>query len=758
MKNNRQIWTLAKLILTGILLAGSIWLLGEDADVFLKWWLMSVLLGVACYPLTSLLFRDFADRGWMVSKVLGVAFSGFLAWVSVTCGLLPFRPYVCLGAAVITGVACWGLGFRMRKVRPQAYRGMFTERHMGAMVDGELLFVLLFLLWTYFAGFRPAAYGTEKFMDYGFMMAMMRSDTLPARDLWYSEGTINYYYGGQYFAVFLTKLTGTGVEKTYNIMRTFVAAFAFVLPFTLVRQMLLDHLAKTRKAAAAKAGWTAALGGLLAGAGVSLAGNMHYVLVGKVIPWVKNLLGLPQGDYTYWFPNSTRYIGYYPEGNDKTIHEFPSYSFVLGDLHAHVVNVMFVLALICLVYAMVQRYARKAEGEIAAAGWRAAVRQALLEPYVWLLGFFIGLFHWTNYWDFVIYYVMGGLGVIYCNYLKYSRQRNRREALRCTALTSLIHAVWVLFLGTVFALPFTATFETMVNGIALAQNHTRPYQWWLIWGLPFLVTLVFMVCVFRDRKPGKLLPPSADFFGVILGFSAIGLILIPELVYVRDIYEKEYARSNTMFKLTYQAFMMFGMVMAYAFVRLWLAKKHRIRKALMTAGFVCFAGCCCYVGTAVHSWFGQVWNRELYQGLDATAFLETDFPEDAAAIRWLNDHVEGQPVVLEANGDSYSDYERVSAMTGLPTVLGWYVHEWLWRGNIEDLNEKSAQVEAIYTASDPETAARMVEELDVSYIFVGSMEREKYGDQLNDQFLAGLGEIVFRDEASGTYIVRVGER
>ena len=39
---------------------------------------------------------------------------------------------------------------------------------------------MLFLLWTYFAGFRPAAYGTEKFMDYGFMMAMMRSDTLPA--------------------------------------------------------------------------------------------------------------------------------------------------------------------------------------------------------------------------------------------------------------------------------------------------------------------------------------------------------------------------------------------------------------------------------------------------------------------------------------------------------------------------------------------------------------------------------------------------
>ena len=87
-------------------------------------------------------------------------------------------------------------------------------------------------MWTYFAGFRPQAYGTEKFMDYGFMEAMMRSTTLPARDLWYSEGTINYYYGGQYFAVFLTKLTGSKVELTYNLMRTFVAAFAFVLPFS----------------------------------------------------------------------------------------------------------------------------------------------------------------------------------------------------------------------------------------------------------------------------------------------------------------------------------------------------------------------------------------------------------------------------------------------------------------------------------------------------------------------------------------------
>lgn len=71
---------------------------------------------------------------------------------------------------------------------------------------------------------------------------MMRSTVLPARDLWYSEGHINYYYGGQYFAVFLTKLSHTKVELTYNLMRTFVAGLAFAMPFSLVYQMTVDRM------------------------------------------------------------------------------------------------------------------------------------------------------------------------------------------------------------------------------------------------------------------------------------------------------------------------------------------------------------------------------------------------------------------------------------------------------------------------------------------------------------------------------------
>ena len=96
-------------------------------------------------------------------------------------------------------------------------------------------------------------------------------------------------------------------------------------------------------------------------------------------------------------------------------------------------------------------------------------------------------------------------------------------------------------------------------------------------------------------------------------------------------------------------------------------------------------------------------------------------------------------------------------MTGLPTVLGWYVHEWLWRDDTADLNEKSADIESIYTSSDEEYVKELLEEYDVSYIFVGSKEREKYGGTLNEDVLKSLGEVVFQDEVYSTYILKVNK-
>ena len=178
-----------------ILIALSAYLLGGDVWTFWTWWLLALFMGMVAMPVTGRLFEGFEDKGWLFSKALAIAVTGFLTWFLAAVKLLPFTAATCIGVSVICGIL----------FHVQLKKGIecYPSGKIQLIVREELLFFGIFLLWTYLAGFRPQAYGTEKFMDYGFMEAMMRSKTLPARDLWYSQGTINYYYGGQYFAVFL---------------------------------------------------------------------------------------------------------------------------------------------------------------------------------------------------------------------------------------------------------------------------------------------------------------------------------------------------------------------------------------------------------------------------------------------------------------------------------------------------------------------------------------------------------------------------
>ena len=739
-----------KIIPALLLVALSAFLLQGDVWTFWTWYLLALVLGAAAMPLTGRLFRRFQDRGWVFSKVTAIAVSGFLTWFLVAVKIIKFTTMTCIVVTLVCAAASLILYCREQKAGFEC----IPFAHLDLVYAEELLFFAAFLLWTYFAGFHPAAYGTEKFMDYGFMEAMMRSKTLPATDLWYSQGKINYYYGGQYFAVFLTKLSGAKVELTYNLMRTFVAGLAFAMPFSLVHQMVTDRLGKTGSR------WKKALPsvtGILAGISVSIAGNMHYVVYGQIIPFIRKLKG--EEVSSYWFPDATRYIGFNPDVEDKTIHEFPCYSFVLGDLHAHVVDIMFVLLLLGLLYAWMKKV-RTTELSGESMSRREFWKKQLLMPQLLATGALLGMFHWTNYWDFVIYFVVTCGAALFMNII--GQKGKIRWALGVTAA----QAAEILILATVIILPFTLQFDTsnMVQGIALAQHHSLPHQLLVLWGLPGILTILFVVSLLIEKLRGAeqkslyhLLTSIRlpDLFAVLMGLCAIGLVLIPELVYVRDIYENGNARANTMFKLTYQAYIMFGMTMIYAIFRLLIIGKNKILKVLAFIGLFFFVWTCGYFGNSVHSWFGEVWKPSQYKGLNATAFLETDFPEDVNGIRWLKENISDAPVVLEANGDSYSEYERVSAMTGLPTIMGWYVHEWLWRGNLSDLNAKIEEIQEIYTSTDETRVKELLEEYNVSYIFVGSCERNKYGAEMNNDLLKSLGEVVFQDSEYPTYIVKI---
>ncbi len=739
-----------QLLLAIPLIGGSAYLLKGDVWTFWTWWLLAGVLGLCAMPLTGRLFQGFADKGWIFSKALAIAVTGFFTWFLVSIKLAAFTTLTCVAVVLIFVVCCIGLFLY------QSRKGIWCmpEGHGDLVFWEEVIFFAAFLMWTYFAGFHPQAYGTEKFMDYGFMEAMMRSTTLPATDLWYSQGKINYYYGGQYFAVFLTKLSVTKVAKTYNLMRTFVAAFAFAMPFSLVYQMVRDRMDGQLTG---KKRCVPPMAGLTAGISLSLAGNGHYIVYKWVLPWIQKLQGV-ESDSSYWFPDATRYIGYNPyREEDRTIHEFPSYSFVLGDLHAHVVNILFVLLLIGILYAWMKKMKSQRLDQVdlrTSAFWK----REMLSPYLLLAGLLLGMYQWTNFWDFVIYFVVTGGVMLFGNIVRLGGR------IRKILAVTIVQALELLAVSYLVILPFTIQFDSMVDGVGIAKYHSYFYQLLVLWGIPVLLVLVFVISLLREKlkqvEHKSLYSLMAatdvpDLFALITGLCAFGLILIPELVYVRDIYENGNARANTMFKLTYQAYILFALTMGYGIYRLLIVTRNKLSKVL--AGVVLFflVWTFGYLGNSVKAWFGDVWKVSDYQGLDATTFLEQQVPEDAAAIRWLRANITGSPVVLEAPGDSYTKYERVSAATGLPTVIGWRVHEWLWRSNVADVDFKAEDVRRIYTSTDEDQVKRLLTNYDVSYIFVGSTEREKYGDSLNESLLQSLGTVVFQDETYDTYIIKV---
>jgi uncharacterized membrane protein len=141
-----------------------------------------------------------------------------------------------------------------------------------------------------------------------------------------------------------------------------------------------------------------------------------------------------------------------------------------------------------------------------------------------------------------------------------------------------------------------------------------------------------------------------------------------------------------------------------------------------------------------------------FKGLDGLAFLDRDGRGDGPAVRWLNENLSGSPVVLEANGASFTELGRVSMATGLPTILGWYAHEALWRGSMEIPEGRARAVGIVYESDDVAKTLAILHGYDVRFIVVGDLEREKFPN-LNEEKLRDLGDVAF--EAGGTRIIRV---
>jgi len=769
----------------GVMVIGSM-LLKEEFGQVLKWWAALIALGISCLPLSNLLFSGFHDGGFLFAKSIGLALNGWLLWALSSLHILKFtRTNTVLIVIVVFAINVAGWFIVRNKTTVKNWVQKVTVKNDNNVTQKvvlaltfELIFLAVFVVGCYVKCFKPEAYGTEKFMDYGFMTSMMRSDYMPPEDFWFSGTNLNYYYMGQYMSTFMTKLSGVTVNAGYNLGLMMLMAFCCMLSYSIVYEVMrvTIRLRNEKKKALMKKGnanvaehgsgmiaFVSHTAGALAGIAVTFAGNMHYTIYAKIIPMVQNMLGLPVD--SYWFPDATRYIGYNPETEDKTIHEFPSYSFVLGDLHAHVTNIMFVLTVLGILFAWLlyreKRMNAAKSGSVETEPYSRWLE--VLHPSIIAIGFFIGLFQITNYWDFPIYFVVSGAVILFSNAVIH---KFKKETLILTAF----HAAVVLVLSFAVSLLFNLKFDSMAKGIALCEDHTPLYQLAVLWGLPITVLICYMVSVIckkkkeeaYQRKKGSMpllfqfinrltLP---ELFILTIGLCAAGLVLMPEIIYVVDIYGG-HKRANTMFKFTYQAFIMFGMMMGYVITKFILLAKNGKQIVCGVLTGCILLGTVGYLGKSVESWFGDIKDASRFQGLDAAAFVDKENMSDSEAVDWINENIGGRPVLLEANGNSYTYANRISVLTGLPTILGWHTHEWLWKDDYNWVEERVAVVKTIYTSEDEDTVRSLLEQYDVSYIYIGDEERNKYAQEsgVNEVLLRSLGEIVFENE--GVCIIKI---
>ncbi|HEM60715.1 MAG TPA: hypothetical protein ENO24_00325, partial [Chloroflexi bacterium] len=620
----------------------------------------------------------------------------------------------------------------------------------------------------------PEIAGTEKPMDFAFLNGILRSEYFPPLDPWLSGFAISYYYFGYLMVAVLTRLSGVASEVAFNLAIALLFALAASGGFSLTYNLVARHQ-KNRNGGAALPTAFGGLGALF----VAVMGNLEGALEvmhtrgwGTAAFWewvdVKNVASAPvTGAWiptdNWWWWRASRVVHDVVLGMDQeVIDEFPFFSFLLGDMHPHVLALPFVLLALGLALNVF---------------WST---REIRWVEMLVLGVCLGGLGFLNSWDLPIYLFICVVAYALAVY-RWNGPLTRRW------LTEVGYfAVVLIGLCLVLYLPFWISFRSQAGGVApVLLVKTRLHQYLIMFGafIYVVIPLVFYALWRAMRASGVTEPPErraqlprtlsavvvilvvvlsllmalvrlylVGLLVLLIGMGAIalfwrvrpsrpseltssttfvllltlvGLLLTfsVEFVYLRDVFD---TRMNTVFKFYYQAWVLLGISAAFGTYLLgpWGGRGNRPLRALLVVGFVplLLAG----LVYPVLSTYSKTGGFAGPPTLDGMAHLQSGREDDLAAVRWLRENVDGAPVILEATGGSYTYYGRVSVHTGLPTLLGWGGHELQWRGNYEEPGKREPVIETLYTSPDLERTAALLDEYDVEYVYVGPLERNTY--------------------------------
>src|SRR5438067_9913723 len=369
----------------------------------LEMWALIEVLGIMCLPLTITVFHNLPDRGWAFSKAIGMALLAFCVWLPLMyLHALPFSQILIAGVFLVL-LALNMIGFLWMRTSLVKY----IRANISYIVVTEAVFLGMMFLLGWIRSYGPDITGFEMYMDQGILAGIMHSQYFPPNDVWLAGYPINYYYYAHYTIAVLAKLLGQPSSIAFNTGICTFFGLTAVNIFGVTSNIVAwaSHRRRSSEVSQAKRSPFAFLKRRTSAtrfAFPSMLGAIPFglisILMGLVLgnlastqSWWKDHGDLP---YYYWF-NVSRIV-------DKTINEFPAFSFLLSCFHAHVLTLAFTILAIELVLNLFLEQGDSGDPEDAK-GLRVFGRRWRLFLNLGLMAIVLGGLFTMNGWDLPTY-------------------------------------------------------------------------------------------------------------------------------------------------------------------------------------------------------------------------------------------------------------------------------------------------------------------------------------------------------------------
>ncbi len=412
----------------------------------------------------------------------------------------------------------------------------WLRRHVGLVLATELVFTVAFFGWALVRAYMPDITATEKPMDFAFLNGILQSRHFPPLDPWLSGYAISYYYFGYLIIAALTMLSGMASSVAFNLAVALLFALAATGAFGLAYDLIagaqgVSPIASLRQARLTES-TRAIVFSLFAPIFLVVMGNLEGLLEavhargwGNQAMWnwidVKGLTEAPITNSfvptdNWWWWRASRVVHDVARGQtQEVIDEFPQFSFLLGDMHPHVLALPFAF----LALAVGLKLFKDSKFNL-----RNAWAEFLLIALV------IGALPPLNFWDVVPY---GFIAVVAFAAARY-RVRNRWEGGATRDVAKFVAALAAA--GLVLYLPFYVGFQSQAGGLLpVLFVKTRLHQYLLMFGLFIFVFVTFLARLVYEHRTDLArvwAARTAPVLAVLLAFPvavaalALGLLAV----------------------------------------------------------------------------------------------------------------------------------------------------------------------------------------------------------------------------------------